>query len=62
MTFHPSALELFKYARDLLRARGGLQPEREEDVRTAGDIVSVYELCHLAGVYNRVKSKKAEEG
>jgi hypothetical protein len=62
LTFHPSALELFKYARDLLRAGGGLQLKREEDLRTAGDIVPVYELRHLAGVYNRVKSKKAEEG
>jgi hypothetical protein len=62
VTFHSSALELVKYARDLLRAGGGLQLEREEDLRTARDIVPVYELRHLAGVYNRVKSKKAKEG
>lgn len=62
VAIHPSALELFKHARDLLRAGGGLQLEREEDLRTVGDIVSVYELCHLTGVYNRVKSKKTEEG
>ncbi len=62
VTFHPSALELFKHARNLLRAKGGLQLKREEDLRTAGDIVSVYELRHLAWMYNRVKSKKAEKG
>ena len=61
VTFHPSALELFKHARDLLCAEEGLQLEREEDLRTARDIVPVYELRHLTGVYNRVKSKKAEE-
>jgi len=60
VTFHSSALELVKYTRDLLRAGGGLQLEREEDVRTARDIVPVYKLRHLAGVYNSVKSKKAE--
>ena len=62
VTFHPSTLELVKHARDLLRARGGLQLEREEHLRTVGEIVPVYELRHLAGVYNRVESKKAEEG
>lgn len=62
VAFHTSALELVKHARDLLRAGGGLQLEREEDMRTAGEIVPVYELRHLAGVDNRVKSKKAEEG
>ena len=62
VAFHTSALELVKHARDLLRAGGGLQLEREEDMRTAGEIVPVYELRHLAGVYNCVKSKKAEEG
>jgi hypothetical protein len=62
VTFHPSALELVKHARDLLRAGGGLQLEREEDLCTAGDIVPVYKLRYLAGVYNRVKSEKAEEG
>ena len=62
VTFHISALELFEHARDLLRAGGGLQLEREEDLRATGHIVSVYELCDLAGVYNCVKSKKAEEG
>lgn len=61
VTFHPSALELIKHTRDLLRAGGGLQLEREEDLRTAGGIVPVYELRHLARVYNRVKSKKAGE-
>ena len=62
MTFHPSTLELVKHARDLIRAGGGLQLEREENLRTAREIVPVYELRHLAGVYNRVKGKKAEEG
>ena len=62
VTFHISALKLVKNARDLLCAGRGLQLEREEDVRTVGEIVPVYELRHLARVYNRVKSKKAEEG
>jgi hypothetical protein len=62
VTIHPSELELVKHARDLLRAGRGLQLEREEDVRTAREIVPVYKLRHLAGVYNRVKGKKAEEG
>lgn len=62
VTFHPSALELVKHARDLVLAGGGLQLEREEDLRVAGDIIPVYEFRHLAGVYNRVKSKKAGNG
>jgi hypothetical protein len=62
VTFHPSALKLVKHTRDLLRPRGGFQLEREEDLRMVGDIVPVYELRHLARVYNRVKSKKAEGG
>lgn len=62
VTVHPSALELLKHARDLRRAGGGLQLEGEEDLRTVGGIVPVYELGHLAGVYNCVKRKKAEEG
>jgi hypothetical protein len=62
VTIHPSALKLVENTRDLLRAGGGLQLEREEDLRTARDIVPVYELRHLARVNNSVKSEKAEEG
>lgn len=62
VTIHSSALELVKHARDLVRAGGGLQPEGEEDLRTTGNIVPVYELGYLAGVYDCVKSKKAEVG
>lgn len=49
---HPPALELAKHGRDLLRAGGGLQLEREEDLRTVGGVVPVYELRHLARVYD----------
>ena len=59
VTAHSSALELTKHARDLGRAGSGLQLEREEDLCTLGGIVPVYELRHLARVYDRVKRKKA---
>ena len=58
---HPPALKLTKHARDLLRAGGGLQLKREEDLRTVGGVVPVYELRHLARVYDRVECEKAKE-
>jgi hypothetical protein len=62
VTVHSSASELVKHASDLLRARGSLQLEREEDMRTVGGIVPVYELRHLARVYDGMEREKAVEG
>ncbi len=62
VSIHTPALELVKHARDLLRAGGGFQLERQEDVCTVWGIVPVYEFRDLARVYNRVKSKKTEDG